>query len=294
MKTTAGVLIGLIAATHGVEFPLLEASGAAHGDLLLVLNGSFAPKAARGLLVQNRSLILLGGPTPHSLHSYNNTLPEYATGSSNVGVALASFGGDDKQSLRLAAALGSPFDEKQIVFNDRARTWRLMLGPSLSTVDDARSSALEAPWPDLVISSGWRQVPVVRWIKARSKGQARLVQMNRPPGARHFDLVLSPPQFQVPDRPNIVRLDWPLQLPPDTSRRARAASEWKERLAPYPHPWTVVLVGGSSHPFGLDRETAQQLFDETSSRAQRQGGSLMISTSRRTPVAALGALDAER
>jgi hypothetical protein len=198
--------------------------------------------------------------------------------------------GDDKQSLRLAAALGTPFEEKEIVFNDRARTWRLILGPSLSTIDAARSSALEAPWPDLVISSGWRQVPIVRWIKAHSKGHSRLIQMNRPPGARHFDLVLSPPQFQVPDRPNIVRLDWPLQLPPEASKRARAESEWKDRLAPYPHPWTVVLVGGSSHPFDLDRETAQQLFDETANRARRQGGSVMISTSRRTPVAALEAL----
>src|SRR6056297_791000 len=90
--------------------------------------------------------------------------------------------GDDKQSLRLANALGLPFEEKRIRFNQHARSWRLVFGASVRSIDTPRSSPLEPPWPDVVISSGWRQVPVVRWIKQRSAGKTRLVQMNRPPG----------------------------------------------------------------------------------------------------------------
>ena len=198
--------------------------------------------------------------------------------------------GDDKQSLRLATALGEPFEEKKIVFNERAATWRLMLGPGLDTVDLERSSPLEAPWPDMVISTGWRQVPVVRWVHWKSGGRTRLVQMNRPPGPRHFDLVLSPPQYEVPARPNIVRLDWPLQPPPDAEALARAASDWEARLASLPRPWTVLLLGGSSHPFELGPEDARTLFEGALERASDAGGSLLISTSRRTPQPALDVL----
>lgn len=200
--------------------------------------------------------------------------------------------GDDKQSLRLAAALDvpfedAPFEEKKIVFNDRARAWRTMLGPSLTSVDLSRSSPLEAPWPEVVISTGWRQVPVVRWIKRRSGGRTRLVQMNRPPGPKHFDLVLSPPQYRVPLRDNVVRLDWPLQLPPSPEALDHARTQWSERLAGLPRPWTVVLVGGASHPFDLDRAAAERLFDGVGERVRGHGGSLLVSTSRRTPAPAL-------
>ena len=198
--------------------------------------------------------------------------------------------GDDKQSLRLATALGEPFEEKKIVFNERAATWRLVLGPGIETVDLGRSSSLEAPWPDMVISTGWRQVPVVRWVKWRSGGRTRLVQMNRPPGPRHFDLVLSPPQYEVPARPNIVRLEWPLQPPPEANTLARAEGEWATRLSTLPKPWTVLLLGGSSYPFRLGPDDARSLFEEAHARAREAGGSLLISTSRRTPAPALEVL----
>jgi mitochondrial fission protein ELM1 len=197
--------------------------------------------------------------------------------------------GDDKQSLRLAAALGAPFEEKKIVFNDSARAWRVMLGPSLASIDETQSSPLESPWPDIVISSGWRQVPVVRWIKRQSGESTRLVQMNRPPGPKHFDLVLSPPQFSVPLRDNVVRLDWPLQLPPSVEALEQSRSEWMERLDAFPHPWTVVLLGGESYPFAFGRDEAKFLFDEASARVRAAGGSLLISTSRRTPESVLEA-----
>ena len=195
--------------------------------------------------------------------------------------------GDDKQSLRLAAALGVPFEEKQIAFDQRAAAWRVMLGASLRSIDASRSSPLEAPWPDLVISTGWRQVPVVRWIKAQSSGRTRLVQLNRPPGPKHFDLILSPPQFSVPLRDNVMRLAWPLQLPPSPELLEVARKAWSDRLDRLPRPWTVVLLGGASHPFDLDRRAAERLFEGVLDRATAQGGSLLISTSRRTPAPAI-------
>lgn len=199
--------------------------------------------------------------------------------------------GDDKQSLRVAEALGLPFEEKKIVFSERAATWRLALGPGLDTIDSEASDPLEAPWPDLVLSTGWRQVPIVRWVHWKSGGRARLVQMNRPPGPKHFDLILTPPQFQVPERPNVVRLDWPLQPAPDAARLAEAEAAWKDRFAALPHPWTVLLLGGSSHPFRLGADDAKRLFEGAHARTQEAGGSLLISTSRRTPEESVAFLE---
>jgi len=195
--------------------------------------------------------------------------------------------GDDSQSLRLAAALGVPWVEKRIAFNQHAQPWRVMFGPSLRSVDAPSSSPLVAPWPDLVISSGWRQVPVVRFIKAQSGGGTRLVQMNRPPTPRHFDLILSPPQFSVPLRHNVMRLDWPLQRPPSREALEQARVAWSEQLDRLPRPWTVVLLGGASHPFDLDHRAAERLFEGVLDRHQTRGGSLLISTSRRTPASAI-------
>ncbi len=209
-----------------------------------------------------------------------------------VWVVTSGRTGDDKQSLRLAEALDLPFEEKKIVFNERAVPWRVMFGPGITSVDLARSTPLTAPWPDMVISSGWRQVPVVRWIRSQANAPVRLVQMNRPPSPKHFDLVLSPPQFQVPLRPNIVRLDWPLQLPPEAERLAAAEVEWRERLAHFPHPWTVLLLGGSSYPFHLDASSAERLMPQAIDRVRATGGALLVSTSRRTPSEALEAVRA--
>ncbi len=111
--------------------------------------------------------------------------------------------------------------------------------------------------------------------------------MNRPPGPKYFDLILSPPQYGVPIRDNVIRLDWPLQLPHSAEALEQARSEWKDRLDRFPHPWTVVLLGGESDPFGLDREAMRILFARALERSRSCGGSLLISTSRRTPRPAL-------
>ena len=115
-------------------------------------------------------------------------------------------------------------DVALIVFNDHASAFSLDLIPTFTIgVGDEFKPADEGYGP--------RQVPVVRWIKQQSGGRTRLVQMNRPPGPKYFNLILSPPQYSVPIRENVVRLKWPLQLPPSAEALEPARSEWKDRLA---------------------------------------------------------------
>jgi len=64
--------------------------------------------------------------------------------------------GDNAQVNTLAAALGLACTPKQLRFKPRFGQMRPVFKPSLQHLDAARSDALTAPWPDLVIVSGRR------------------------------------------------------------------------------------------------------------------------------------------
>src|SRR5262245_52190306 len=68
-----------------------------------------------------------------------------------VWVLLGASAGDNAQLLRLAEALGWPFEAKRTRYNRLNRCPNLLLGASKLTVDTRRSDPLAPPWPDLVI-----------------------------------------------------------------------------------------------------------------------------------------------
>ncbi len=198
--------------------------------------------------------------------------------------------GGNGQMRSLAEALGWPYEVKQIVCNRLEALPGVLLGASLLSLDRARSDSLEPPWPDLVIAASRRSVPVARWIKKKSGGRARLVHLlHAQAPLALFDLVITTPQYCLPERPNVLHNVAPLnRLPPE--RLAAAASEWGPRLAHLPRPYTALLVGGNSSSYELQAPTAERLGREASVRARRDGGSLLLSTSPRTPPAAAEAL----
>jgi mitochondrial fission protein ELM1 len=128
------------------------------------------------------------------------------------------------------------------------------------------------------------------WVKEQSGGATRLVIIGRPRRfLDRFDLVLAPPQYRVPDRPNVVRLALPL-LAADTNAVRTAVESWRERLAHLPRPLTAVLVGGPTGHFIFDERVAADLV--ASVLASNGGaGSLFVTTSRRTPPAVTRTLE---
>jgi mitochondrial fission protein ELM1 len=73
-------------------------------------------------------------------------------------------------------------------------------------------------------------------------------------------------------------------------RLAAAATQWQSRLADLPRPYTALLVGGNSSVYELDVKTATFLAQQSSTHVRNTGGSLLVSTSPRTPAAAAEAL----
>ncbi len=212
----------------------------------------------------------------------------------HVWVLAGDKAGDNAQLRVVADALGWPWEIRPITANRFYRVPNWLLGGHLWSIDRRRSAALAPPWPDLVLSSGRRTVPVARWIArqtARQTGhRAVLVHLGRPWAPFHwFDLIIGMPQYGLPDAANLVHATLPLNRIPPALLTAGAAAQG-DRLARLPRPLTTALIGGPGRNARLDAETAAVLGRALSDHVAARGGSLLVSTSRRTPAAVVTAL----
>lgn len=206
---------------------------------------------------------------------------------------LGKKAGDNTQVRALAQELGFGSVEKFIT----ARPWELLshLGPgvTLAGIDRSRSSALEVPWPDIVISAGRRNEPVARWIHRQSTGSARLVHIGRPWAPLEvWDLVVTTPQYFLPRQANILHNSLPLHRVSGDDLQS-AAAQLQPQLAGLPRPWIAVLMGGDSGRFVMTRSKGQLLGRLAQDLATASGGSLLVTDSPRTPSVAGDALQAQ-
>jgi uncharacterized protein len=224
--------------------------------------------------------------------------PRAPASSPSAGVApriwlvLGDKAGDNAQVRIVAETLGWPYALKQLTFRAPYVIGKPRFRVSLHHVDQAKSDPLEPPWPDLILTVGRRPSMAALWVRDQAQGRARLVVIGRPKRwLDRFDLVIAPPQFHLPRRPNVLPLDLPL-MRLDEAAVAGAAAAWHERCADLPRPLTALLVGGPTKPYRFDTAVAGRLLDEALGVVRRDGGSLYVTTSRRTPPAVVEALEA--
>jgi len=214
-------------------------------------------------------------------------------GSITVWCLLGKKAGDNTQVRALAEELGGGYEEKHIA----ARPWELLChlgdGVTLAGIDRSRSTMLAAPWPDIVLSAGRRNEPVARWIQRQSGGRTRLVHIGRPWAPLSvWDLVITTPQYFLPEQANILRNRLPLHRV-STDDLLIAGEQLRPQLADLPRPWVAVLMGGDSGRFVMTRTKARRLGALARDLATAAGGSLLVTDSPRTPRAAGDALQAQ-
>src|SRR5262249_23668977 len=158
-------------------------------------------------------------------------------------------------------------------------------------LNKARSAPLAPPWPDLVITTGWRTEHLARWIQKQSQGHTRLVQLGRKGGrvAALFDLVISCTYFRLPPHPRRIEITAPITQV-HSEQLAQAIGRWQGLFENAPHPRIALLVGGTSSFYRLDEETARRLGEQVRAFAQASGGVVFATTSRRTGPKAAEAL----
>ncbi|MEM8949238.1 MAG: ELM1/GtrOC1 family putative glycosyltransferase [Pseudomonadota bacterium] len=216
--------------------------------------------------------------------------PEAHAAPPRVCVLFGTTRGDNAQLMILAQALGWPFEVKGDVDNvpmtivDRVAR---AAGMRLRRNKPLLSSLL---WPDLILITGGRRVIDSERIKAMSEGRSKIVCVGRPwADLDLFDLVVTTPQYRLPERPNILMNTLPLNLPSDEALSS-AADEWRHEIVHLPKPWITVLVGGNSGSCRFTEDTGRKLAAKANDLAEATGGSLLISTSGRTPKAAADAM----
>jgi len=199
-----------------------------------------------------------------------------------VWAILGDRAGDNDQVIALAEALGIPFEVKQLHFNGLARFGPRVIGRSLISLTKAsKEEVLADPGPDLTISVGHRSVPAILILRRRSKGRMRSIHLGFPrvfPG--EFDLVITTPQYPVPDHPNVFRIPFAFTGRANTHRMPVG-----EQLSALPSPRRLLIVGGPTKFWEIDEDALHDRLAALIEQTRGEGGSLLVTTSPRTPAA---------
>lgn len=200
-----------------------------------------------------------------------------------VWLLLGERRGDNAQVLALARRLGWPFVAKQLHWAADYDVDPREAGASRAGLDQGKSDALVAPWPDIVIGIGFRSAPVSRWIVAQGPRPALNIRLGRPRTELSlYDLVVTTPQYGLPPGPNVREVPLPF-VAPDPAAVAAARARWQDQLAALPRPWTAVLIGGPTQHMAFDEKVATDLGRRLEAYARHAGGALLITTSPRSP-----------
>ncbi len=186
--------------------------------------------------------------------------------------------GDNAQMRALASALD--FEAREIAMRySRIELMVTLTGrPSLAGIEAQSRRLIKPPWPALVLTAGRRNEAAARYIGKASGGGTKIVHLGRPwHHPSNFDLVLFTPQYLLEAGEGLVELELALQSPTHTQTTT-------SRFSHLPRPHIALLIGGNSGALTLASRHTKRLTRLTTELAESLSGSLLISTSARTPA----------
>lgn len=188
--------------------------------------------------------------------------------------------GNERQALALASALGVP--ARVLTLPLRAPwAWlapRRIPGGRLALAPRDRAG-FEAPWPDVAIGCGRASALLTRMLRELSRGNCYCVQILDPRiDPRHWDAVVAPRHDQLQGANVIATLG---SLNPIDDAWLASGREAFPGFGALPAPRVALLVGGPRRGIEFNAALSQRLLDAALGVAQ--GGSVLATTSRRTP-----------
>ena len=192
--------------------------------------------------------------------------------------------GNQRQALALAEYLQMPIRHLQL--QPRAPwSWlapRLILGGTWALHPNGRAQ-FAPPWPAVAIGCGRSAALFTRMLRQLSDGRCHTVQILDPRIATlHWDTVIAPRHDRV-EGPNVLTSLGSLNTIDDTW--LNDGRESRPHFAELPQPRVGILLGGPRKGIPFDMAYARQLAKRLLARQQRDGGSLLVLASRRTPHA---------
>jgi hypothetical protein len=191
------------------------------------------------------------------------------------------------QALGLAEAAGFSFIEKRLHIRFPwtclpPRLWFLPLA--------ATGPALSPPWPDLVIGCGRNTAMPALAIRRASGGRTLVAQIQDPGvGRGEFDLLVVPEHDRLRGPQVIVTRGAVHRV---TRARLVAARRRFPALEALPRPIVSVLIGGANKAYRLTLRRLGEIADAVADVLRAQGGSALVTPSRRTGAAGIGLMRA--
>src|SRR5438067_7040484 len=156
-----------------------------------------------------------------------------------VWILLGNRQGDNNQLIALAEALGLPYERKRLTYN-RLRHIAFLRDQRLLYLTRQSRQTLAPPWPEVVIGLGYDSMPVSRYVRRRSGGRTRLVQIGNPrTSLDDIDLVITTPQYSLKPAANVLALPFPVGNP---ARMGTPTDEEEEWLRAFPKLRRLIAV----------------------------------------------------
>jgi mitochondrial fission protein ELM1 len=193
--------------------------------------------------------------------------------------------GDNAQALQLGRMLGGKIVIHKLDFNVLHHLPNWVTGPSSNHIKAAPRAALASPWPDIVIATGKRTARLAAWIRRQSHATSLAVVLGRPRMAfSYFDLIITTPQYGLPEAENVVRVALPF-----ATRQAvgdDVLSHWRRQWATLPRPLIAAAIGAAKFPLRLGASQLEEYGAALNALARRAGGSILLFSSPRSASAA--------
>lgn len=206
----------------------------------------------------------------------------------NLWLLLDNRQGSVNQARGIAHAIGDKMDitEKKLVYNKLSFLPNWIRGKTLIGIDTKNSDELNLNFPDIVLSSSRRTVPAARYIRKKSNNKTKIVQLMYPSGGvgtKEMDLIIVPSHDSLKKQniPNaLVIVGAPNKICPQILNDAQV--KWQNVFEKLPKPYTAVIIGGAIKGKKWSQDNALAIAKRIKELHSEIGGSLLITTSRRT------------
>ena len=173
--------------------------------------------------------------------------------------------------------------EKSLSYTKLSGLPNFLRGKTLIGLTPDSKEQVNAPFPDLVLSTSRRTVPVARFIKKQNP-KTKLIQIMHPgrTGLKEFDLVLVPEHDK--NKTAYSNLQYIVGAPHRITGKVlnENKTKWEPVFADLPKPLTAVIIGGAIKNKEFSLENAAELGKKVRELKQHIGGSILVTTSRRT------------
>ncbi len=175
-------------------------------------------------------------------------------------------------------------EEKPLKYTKLAALPNVFRGRSLIGLANESKEGISKDFPDIILSGSRRAAPIARWIKKKSGGKAKIIQLLYPGffGRQDFEIIAVPKhdKDKIKGKNVMYTTGSPHRITKE--KLSEAKEQWQPHFAGLKAPYTAVIIGGSIKGKAFSLENAFALGRAVRSFAEKVGGSLLITDSKRT------------